>query len=393
MLLVILIVTEILTFSILIKQYKGRSKTKYYISMIVNTILSIYLWMHYIEISSWKGFPDYPYNIWLRMNLNAAFCAILFPRILLIILHFTGVLINIKQGGYSRGLTSTGLIIWIVVLVVVITGSIRGRFNVKTEFVTVYKEGLHSDLEGFTIALISDLHLAGFYGRENFIKKQMDEINSYSPDIIVNSGDFISYGWQEYGRMDTILSHAEGRLGNFAVFGNHDMGFYHPLFTYAERESHILKMRELIKNSGYHLLIDENDTIKKGDAVVAIAGITTNGRHGHIKYGNLQKAIQGTSDADLTILISHDPNHWEKQVKGKTSVDITLAGHTHGMQTGIRLENFRWSPSKYFYPCWNGLYKEGNQYLYVNRGFGVLSMPFRIGMPPEITIIKMTGSQ
>ena len=106
-------------------------------------------------------------------------------------------------------------------------------------------------------------------------------------------------------------------------------------------------------------------------------------------HGDLEKAKQGSDNADLRILISHDPNHWEEAVKGKTNIELTLAGHTHGMQMGIMSEKFRWSPAKYFYPHWNGLYKEGRQYQYVNRGLGVLSMPFRIWMPPEITVITI----
>jgi len=249
-----------------------------------------------------------------------------------------------------------------------------------------------ADLEGFTIALISDLHLAGFYNHQKFLKKQMEVINSYSPDIVVNSGDFVSYGWRESNGMDTILAVAYGRLGNYAVFGNHDMGTYLPAADYTERESNILMIRDFIHKAGYQLLTDNNVIIRKGEASVSIAGITTRGRHGHIKYGNLSKALEGTENADFRILISHDPNHWRKEVAGKTGVDLTLAGHTHGMQIGIFTKKFRWSPSRYFYPEWGGLYHEGGQWLYVNRGLGVLGIPFRIWMPPEITIIRLTGN-
>jgi predicted MPP superfamily phosphohydrolase len=113
------------------------------------------------------------------------------------------------------------------------------------------------------------------------------------------------------------------------------------------------------------------------------------GRHPYITYGDLGKAITGLDSVDLKILLSHDPNHWEKAVVGKTDIDITLSGHTHGMQMGILTKHFKWSPSKYFYPHWNGLFLEGNQSQYVNRGLGVLSIPFRIWMPPEITIITL----
>jgi len=391
MLLLVLIVSEFLTFAIIRKNFKGRSRTKYYIATLFNSTLSIYLWMLYTGVVTYKGHFDEPYHIWLIMNFNGALCAILAPRILVIILHFTGALIKIREGGYLRWLTDTGFIAGLGIFFIVIAGSVYGRYNVRTEKISVYKESLHPDLEGFTIVQISDLHLAGFYGHQKFLKKQMEVINSYSPDIIVNSGDFVSYGWREFGRMDTILALAKSKSGNFAVFGNHDMGAYHPEYDYVRRESHIVKMQELIKKSGYRLLADENIRIKKGEASVSIAGITTSGRHGHIKYGSFARTIEGIESADLKILISHDPNHWVKEVAGKSNVDLTLAGHTHGMQIGIYTKNFKWSPSKYYYPRWNGLYGYGSQWLYVNRGLGVLSVPFRIWMPPEITVIKMTG--
>jgi len=391
MLLLVLIVSEFLTFAIIRKNFKGRSRTKYYIATLFNSTLSIYLWMLYTGVVTYKGHFDEPYHIWLIMNFNGALCAILAPRILVIILHFTGALIKIREGGYLRWLTDTGFIAGLGIFFIVIAGSVYGRYNVRTEKISVYKESLHPDLEGFTIVQISDLHLAGFYGHQKFLKKQMEVINSYSPDIIVNSGDFVSYGWREFGRMDTILAFAKSKSGNFAVFGNHDMGAYHPEYDYVSRESHIVKMQELIKKSGYRLLTDENIRIKKGEASVSIAGITTSGRHGHIKYGSFARAIEGIEGAHLKILISHDPNHWVKEVAGKSNVDLTLAGHTHGMQIGIYTKNFKWSPSKYYYPRWSGLYGYGSQWLYVNRGLGVLSVPFRIWMPPEITVIKMTG--
>jgi predicted MPP superfamily phosphohydrolase len=109
----------------------------------------------------------------------------------------------------------------------------------------------------------------------------------------------------------------------------------------------------------------------------------------HIIHGDLAKAISGLDSADLKILLSHDPNQWEEEVTGKTDIDITLSGHTHGMQMGIMTKKIRWSPAKYFYPHWNGLYKQGNQYQYVNRGLGVIGIPFRIWMPPEITVITI----
>jgi predicted MPP superfamily phosphohydrolase len=137
------------------------------------------------------------------------------------------------------------------------------------------------------------------------------------------------------------------------------------------------------------VLNDEYKKVNTGNSVIALIGVTTNGRHPNIIHGDVQKAMSGLDAADLKILLTHDPNHWEESITGKTDIEITLSGHTHGMQMGIMTKKFRWSPSKYFYPHWNGLYREGAQVQYVNRGLGLLAIPFRIWMPPEITIITL----
>ncbi|HPC99128.1 MAG TPA: metallophosphoesterase [Bacteroidales bacterium] len=391
MLIFFLILSEILTFTIIRNHFKGISRTRYYLTMVANAAMSIFFWILFTEVTGWNESFDDARHIWLIMNLNGAYAAIFVPRLILIILHFTGIVINYREGGHLRRMTNAGFIVWLVILFIVVSGTFYGRFNVKTEHVTVRYENLNPDLEGLTIVQISDLHLASFHVRADFLEKQVAKINGTEPDIIINSGDFISYGWREFGRMDTVLAKLKGRMGSFAVFGNHDMGTYHPSFSPVDRKSHLLMMENLICRSGFVLLKDDGVTIRRGNAEVSISGITTSGRHGHITYGDLNKATAGRESSDFNILISHDPNHWRKYVTGRFKADLTLAGHTHGMQLGIYTGFFRWSPSEIWYPEWNGLYSENQQNLYVNRGLGVLGVPFRIWMPPEITVIKIAG--
>ena len=137
------------------------------------------------------------------------------------------------------------------------------------------------------------------------------------------------------------------------------------------------------------MLNDTNSVVKIKGARIGLAGITTKGRHPYIIHGNLKKALSGLDTVDLKILLSHDPNQWEDEVVSKTDIDITLSGHTHGMQMGINTKSFKWSPAKYFYPHWSGLFRQGNQFQYVNLGLGTLAIPFRIWMPPEITVITL----
>ena len=391
-LLTILICSEILTIIVLRQHFKGLSKVKYFSAAIINSILSIYMWILFIEVSSYHGNSDDLGHIWLVMNLTGTFCAVLVPRVLLDFLHFSGKLIRIRKGGHIRSLTNAGLIIWLVLFIIIVSGSTIGRFNFKTDEIAVKVPGLHKNLEGLRIVQLSDIHLPGFYRHKGELIKVMEKVNSLKPDILINSGDFVDYGWKEFDRSDTILSIAKGRLGNFAIIGNHDIGTYNHDLDEAGRDTNLVRMNELITASGYKVLNDENTIINVNDARVAIIGVITKGRHAHMVHGDLTKAMRGTDSADFRILISHDPNHWEEAVKAKTNIELTLSGHTHGMQIGINTKRFKWSPAQYYYPRWNGLYSAGNQYLYVNRGLGVLGVPFRIWMPPEITVIRLTAN-
>jgi hypothetical protein len=323
------------------------------------------------------------------MNMNGMIVAVVAPRIILILCHFSGKLARRKTGNHIRWLTNTGFAVMFVIFSVIALSTLHGRFNFKTEYVTISPENLHDDLDGIKIVQLSDLHLACFYHHKELLQEVMTEINSLKPDIIINTGDFVTFGWREFDRHDTTLVKATGKYGKYAVLGNHDFGTYHPEFTEADRENNVLIINNLVKASGYNVLNDEFTVVNIGNAKVGIAGIITVGSHPDIAYGNLENAIQDLDSVDLKILLSHDPNHWEKEVAGKTDIDITFSGHTHGMQMGILTKHFKWSPSKYFYPHWHGLYSRGNQYQYVNRGLGVLAIPFRIWMPPEITVITL----
>jgi predicted MPP superfamily phosphohydrolase len=390
-LLIILIVTEILTMLVLREHFYHHSKAKYFLSMIIHVILSLALWITFIEMDSFRGFFDSPRHVWLMMNMTGLIVAVVIPRVLLDILHFTGKLVRIKKGDHIRFLTNAGLVIIIVFLTIIGFSTFHGRFNFKTEEVTIKIKDLKTDLDGLKIVQLSDMHLPCFYNHRKLLQKVMYEVNSLKPGLLLNTGDFIDFGWREFDKNDTILSKAHSRYGNFAILGNHDVGTYDPFFTEADRENNILIMIDQIRASGYQVLEDEYKTLNIGKARIALIGVTTEGRHPHMIHGNVEKAMSGLNadSVDLKILLSHDPNQWEEDVAGKTDIDITLSGHTHGMQMGIMTKKFRWSPAKYFYPHWNGLYTEGHQYQYVNRGLGCLAIPFRIWMPPEITVITV----
>lgn len=389
-LIVVLILTEAISLVVLRQHFFVRARTRYYIFVVIHFILSIWFWVLMIDVLGYDSFFDNPDNVWRLMAVAGMVCGVVLPRLMVIVLHFTGKLIKRKNGGHIRWLTNAGLALAMFILAVVGWGSLFGKLNFRYENVPVGIKGLHPDLEGLKIVQISDLHLAGFYHHPEAFRKVIEKINSLNPDIVINTGDFITIGWREFGRNDTVLAKSSSRYGNFAIMGNHDAGAYNPDFTPADLGNHMLIMNNLVKASGYTILNDESTKVKVGNATIGITGVTTGGRHPYITHGNIEKASAGTDSTDLRILLTHDPNHWLEAVSGKhPEIGLTLSGHTHGMQLGIMTRKFRWSPSKYFYPHWNGMYNEGGQLHYVNRGLGVLAIPFRIWMPPEITILTL----
>jgi predicted MPP superfamily phosphohydrolase len=385
----VLIISEVLTLAVLRQHFYDRSWMSYYFCVIAHVVLSIWLWILWFETVTYNGIFDEPGHVWIMLNLAGMICAVVFPRILLIVFHFSGRLIRRKAGGHSRVLTNVGLVLFVIILAVLGTATLYGRFNFKTENFNVKIKGLKPELNGFKIVQISDLHLSSFYHHQDLLENVMNQIKAINPDLFINTGDFVTIGWREAEGIDSILGIPKGKYGNFAVMGNHDFGTYDPFFTEADKDNNVLLMNKFLETSGYTVLNDESTIVDVGEAKIAMIGVMTKGYFPKIIHGDLAKAYAGTDSADLRILLSHDPNHWGKAVKGSTNIEVTFSGHTHGMQIGILTKKFKWSPARYFYPQWNGLYSEGKQYLVVNRGLGVLGIPFRVWMPPEITVVTI----
>jgi len=387
---ILLIIIEVLTINVIRQHFYDRSWMSYYFIMTVNAVISIWLWVLWIKIISFGGIYDQPGNISAITSFYGMMSGVVLPRTIMIVFHYSGILIRRRsEGGHSRRLTNTGMIIAAVIFLVIAEGALFGRFNFRTENLEVKIPGLKKDLDGLRIVQISDIHITSFYHHNDKLEEVMKKVNELNPDILVNTGDFITIGWREFGRADTILSLAGARYGKFAIMGNHDIGTYHPYFTKAEEENNAMIINRLISLSGYKVLNDEFTMVDIGDSKIAMIGVKTEGSFTHLIHGDLKRATERIYGADLKILLAHDPNQWDKDVTGKTDIDLTLSGHTHGMQIGILSKRIKWSPAVFFYPRWNGLYKEGDQYLVVNRGLGVLGMPFRIWMPPEITVITL----
>ncbi len=391
-LLIILLIIEILTIIVIRQHFFDRSWMRYYLFLTINTILSVWLWVLCFKAVNYEGFFEETDHVWLLMSLNGMIGALVIPRIILSSFHFSGVYTQRHSGGHNRKLTNIGLILASAIFVILLGSNFYGRFDFKKENITVKIKDLKKDLVGLKIVHISDLHLSSFYHHDKRLTKVMKEIKEIDPDILINTGDFVTIGWREFSNFDTILRIAKGKYANLAIMGNHDFGTYNPYYSEADLENNVLLMNRLIASSGYKVLNDESVMVNVGSSKISFSGVITKGAFPKIIWGDLQKALAGTDSADLKILLSHDPNHWEKEVVGKTDIDLTLSGHTHGMQIGVFTKKFAWSPVSFFYPRWNGLYQEGDQFLIVSRGLGVLGFPFRICMPPDILVITLTDN-
>lgn len=281
--------------------------------------------------------------------------------------------------------------ILLLLVSVFISGIIHGRFNFKYETVEINYPSLPPALDGFTIVHISDLHLKSFNKHHDKLMLVIDSINSYEPDIIVNTGDFVTFLWTEMKTYIDILGSMTAQYGVFAIPGNHDTGIYSEEFSRSNFQEHLDLIGELLSKAKHVYLQNTSYIIRIDTINLSLTGVATYGSTPNLSYGNIDSAMSSNDDVDFSILLTHDPNHWINEIKHRNDINLTLSGHTHGMQIGIILLGLKVSPASLLYPAWNGLYGRENNYLYVNRGLGTIGIPARIGMPPEITIIKLKG--
>jgi len=296
----------------------------------------------------------------------------------------------------ARFLKNLGLIGGGFVLSGMIIGAVRWAYDFRIRRTSLRYPVLPQQLEGVKIVQISDLHL-GSWANKRALEEAVEVINDEKADVIFFTGDLVNFLTREAYVYKEILAQLKSGYGVFAVLGNHDYGDYVKWATLSEKEQNLRDLEKLYDEMGWQLLRNENKQLLINDIPVAIAGVENwSSSERFPRYGDLNLALQGTENARFKILLSHDPTHWEKIVsKQRPDVNITLSGHTHGFQFGVELKNFRWSPAQYMYKHWGGLYSnpatDNPQYLYVNRGLGMVGYPGRIGILPEITVLELAS--
>ncbi|MFZ5999762.1 MAG: metallophosphoesterase, partial [Bacteroidota bacterium] len=268
-------------------------------------------------------------------------------------------------------------------------GIISGAHDYRVKRVTVKLPNLPKSFDGIRIGQVSDIHSGSFWNK-TAVKGGVEMMLGEKPDLIFFTGDLVNNETSEVKDYLEVFEKLRAPLGVFSVTGNHDYGDYKGWTTRQEKEENFRQLVNAHRQMGFNILMNEHKMIEQGGDKLAVLGIENWGAGRFSKYGKLEKTHQGTDEAAVKLLLSHDPSHWDAQVRPEyKDIDIAFAGHTHGFQFGVEWGDFKWSPSQYAYKQWAGLYQEGAQYLYVNRGFGYLGYPGRVGMPPELTIVEL----
>ena len=271
-------------------------------------------------------------------------------------------------------------------------GIFKGRYNFKLREEEIFFDELPEAFDGLKIVQISDLHIGSFSSRD-LVQKGLDLIIEQNPDLLLFTGDMVNNEAREIRPFIDQFKALKARYGKFSVLGNHDYGDYIQWDSPEAKHANMVELQEQQKEMGFRLLLDEHISIERGDDKLHILGVENWG-HGFGERGDLNKALAGLDKADFKVLMSHDPSHWEKVVRDEANkVHLTLSGHTHGMQFGVEIPGFKWSPVRLRYKTWAGLYKEFGRYIYVNRGFGFIGFPGRVGIWPEITSIILRKRQ
>jgi uncharacterized protein len=264
------------------------------------------------------------------------------------------------------------------------------KYNYQIWRVPLSFSNLPPAFRGLKIVQISDIH-SGSFDNKKAVEKGVQMVLDLKPDLILFTGDLINDRTTEMQGYEEVFSRLKAPMGVYSTLGNHDYGDYVKWPNQAARDQNIEDLKNLQAAMGWRLLMNEHVVLERQGQEIALIGIENwSAKARFPKHGKMWEAYPGAEKYPFKILMSHDPSHWDAEVRPRYGdIDLTLAGHTHGMQFGIEIPGFKWSPVKYVYDEWAGLYENGKQKLYVNRGYGFIGYPGRVGILPEITLIEL----
>ncbi|MDB5199649.1 MAG: metallophosphoesterase [Chitinophagaceae bacterium] len=266
------------------------------------------------------------------------------------------------------------------------------KYNYDVRRVKLAFDNLPASFKGLKIVHISDIH-SGSFTNKAAVARGVQKILKENADLILFSGDLVNDRATEMEEYMDVFSQLKAPLGVYSTFGNHDYGDYANWpYNGISKQQNLIDLAKVHADLGWRLLMNEHVVLEKNGEQIALLGIENWSNKARFpKHGRMDLAYPGSEKYPFKILMSHDPSHWDAQVRTQyPDIDLTLSGHTHGMQFGIEIPGFHWSPVQYIYKEWAGLYEEGKQKLYVNRGYGFIGYPGRVGILPEITVIELT---
>lgn len=337
---------------------------------------------------------DYYQRIFLFLSLVLSAYLPKLMLIIFLILHDITLLVlklsrkNHRLVRLRRVFLRISLIPGLLVFLLAIYGISYGKFQFETRRETILSDQLPDAFKGYKVVQLSDFHIGCYLGHEDKLREVVRIVNDLKPDLLVFTGDMVNNSAEELRPLIPILQEMEAKDGKYAILGNHDYGNYTQWESPEARQRNQDALLAGIREAGFELLLNERREIFREGQKINLIGVENYGKPPFPTYGDLAKATAGADTTTFSILLSHDPSHWDMQVLG-TFIDLTLSGHTHGMQAGIESWGIQWSPAQYKYPRWAGLYQEGSQYLYVNRGIGYMGFSGRIGIWPEVSILDL----
>lgn len=393
---VVIVGVDVLTF------YWLQSITQLLTSPLLNTIINILFWTFTIGLVSaililkikMDALPVTKRQM-LVSSLYGLTISSFTPKILFVIiisiLYFSNYVFSETESLII--VPTVGLLAGFLPFFVIVYAIFKGAYKYKVYRVEVAHKELPEAFNGYKIIHISDLHLGSFNYRYRILERAVNIINELEADIIFFTGDLVNnYSWELNG-WDKVLKELSAKTGKYAILGNHDYGDYSKWDSPEAKSENFEEIKSFYDKIDFKLLLNESVTLKRDNQEIAIAGVENWGLPPFRQDGDLLKALNNIEDIPFKILLSHDPTHWDEEVIKYTDVALTLSGHTHGMQAGINIMGKQWSPIKYKYKRWAGLYTVENQNLYVTRGLGWLGFPGRMGMRPEITLITLKKSE
>jgi len=344
-----------------------------------------------------------------KMYFFGIFLAVFVPKLVLIVFmfgediarFFVGIFMKVAGSNEAQFMASRRKFVSMIALGIaaipfasLLYGMIQGKYNYKVLRYALEFDDLPDAFDGFKLTQISDIH-SGSIDSPRKVEYAVNLVNEQQSDVILFTGDLVNNIAEEMNDWKALFSTLRAPEGVFSVLGNHDYGDYVAWESKEAQAKNLQKLKNLQREMGWNLLLNKNSFIEKNGERIALVGVENWGENGFKKAGDLDKACEGISEKDFKILMSHDPSHWQSVVKhDPRNFQLTLSGHTHGMQFGIEIPGLlKWSPIKYRYKNWAGIYEEFGRYINVNRGFGFLGYPGRVGIWPEITVIQLKKRQ